>query len=165
MISTDCSVPQVLPIGGSYTCSFVATVINNSGETVLDFVTATAVDDEGNIAEDTDSASVLITDEPPVFTVTKSAIPTSVPEPGGAVFFTVMIDNTGQEQVTITGLVDNPGAINLDGLGGCSVPQTIPPGGRYTCSFPGTVSGNGGETVIDTVTATGRGRRQQHARR
>ncbi len=87
--------------------------------------------------------------------MTKSAIPTSVPEPGGPVFFTIVVDNTGQEQVTITDLVDNPGAIDLDGLGGCSVPQTIPPGGRYTCSFPGTVSGNGGETVFDTVTATG----------
>ena len=98
MVSTDCSVPQPLSIGGSYTCSFVATVINNSGETVLDFVTATAVDDEGNSAEDTDSASVLISDEVPVFTVQKSAIPTSVPEPGGPVFFTIRIDNTGQER-------------------------------------------------------------------
>ena len=118
-------------------------------------MTATGTDDDGNAVNGFDDATVTITDVPSSITVTKTADPTGVSEPGGDVTFTVRIDNTSAvDSVTITSLVDNVHG-DLDGQGNCSMPQTIAAGGFYTCTFTGTVTGNAGEVETNTVTATG----------
>ena len=68
-------------------------------------------------------------DTPSSIEVTKSATPTSLPEPGGNVTFDVKVENTSAvDAVTITSLNDDVYG-NLDGKGTCDVPQTIAAGG------------------------------------
>ena len=87
--------------------------------------------------------------------VTKTATPTSLPEPGGNATFDVTVENTSAvDSVTITSLSDDVYG-NLDGKGSCDVPQTIAAGGSYSCSFTGAVSGNAGSAHTDVVTASG----------
>ena len=87
--------------------------------------------------------------------MTKSATPTSLPEPGGNATFDVTIKNTSAvDSVTITSLSDDVYG-NLDGKGSCDAPQTIAAGGSYSCSFSGAVSGNAGSSHTDVVTASG----------
>ncbi len=151
----NCSVPQTILPGNFYQCQFSATVSGNAGDSETDVVTATGVDDDGNPVSDSDDATVDITDLPSSIDVTKTANPTSVQEPGGAVNFTVRIDNPSQaDSVNITSLVDNIHG-NLNGQGSCSVPRTISAGSFYQCSFTANVSGNAGDTETDVVTATG----------
>ena len=152
-----CAVPQVIPAGGTYTCSFVQFVENDAGETKIDIVSATLTDDDGNTVTKSDTASVETVDAPPSLDLEKSLLyPTSLREPGGTAWYRVVIRNTGTEPLAIESLQDEVDGIvmDLDGRGSCSVPQTIPPGGFYACSFPVTVTGDAGDLVEDTVTAT-----------
>src|SRR5918994_963066 len=67
-------------------------------------------------------------DTPSSIVVTKTANPTTLPEPGGNATFDVKIDNTSaSDSVTISSLVDDVYG-NLDGKGTCDVPQTIAAG-------------------------------------
>ncbi len=151
-----CNVPVTIPPGGSYTCTFTAFVGGNAGDSETDTVTASGTDDEGTPVSDSDDATVVITGFPPVIDVVKTANPTSVPEPGGDVEFTVVVTNNSgpTDPVTIDSLVDDIHG-NLDGQGTCNVPVTIPPGGSYTCTFTAFVGGNAGDSETDTVTASG----------
>jgi hypothetical protein len=69
---------------------------------------------------------------PPAIRVTKTADPTHVPETGGNVTFTFLVENIGPEDVTLTSLSDTQFG-SLDGKGSCDVPQTILIGGSYSC--------------------------------
>ena len=88
--------------------------------------------------------------------VTKTATPTSLPEPGGNATFDVTVKNTSAvDSVTISSLSDDVYG-NLDGKGSCDVPQTLAPGGElqllvHRCR----VSGNAGSSHTDVVTASG----------
>ena len=55
-----CSVPQTIPAGDSYTCSFVTEVYGEAGDVEIDTITATVEDDEGNEANGSDTATVTI---------------------------------------------------------------------------------------------------------
>lgn len=57
----DCSLPQTIPAGGAYTCSFTADVIGNAGESETDVVTASGTDDDGIPVSGSDDAVVTIT--------------------------------------------------------------------------------------------------------
>ncbi len=149
-------VPQTRGVGQAYPCPFTATVSGNAGYEETDTVTATLVDDEGNSVSDSDDATVTITDVTPTpadVVVVKEASPTSVPEPGGPVTFTVRVTNHAVEPLTLTALVDDVHG-DLAGRGTCDVPQTLGVGQTYTCTFTATVSGNAGHVETDTVTAT-----------
>ena len=84
--------------------------------------------------------------------VTKTATPSSLPEPGGVVTFTVRVDNADDGTITLLSLWDSIHG-DLSGQGSCSLPQTVPAGGYVTCSFTATVSGNAGASETDVVTA------------
>lgn len=155
IVSTTCAVPQTIAIGGNYSCSFVAAVSGNAGDSQTDTVTATVSDDDGNSITPSDDATVSITNVASSIAVSKTADPTGVPAPGASVTFSVQIDNTSTtDPVTITNLSDDVHG-NLDGQGTCSVPQTIAVSGSYNCSFTTTVSGSAGASETDTVTASG----------
>jgi uncharacterized repeat protein (TIGR01451 family) len=150
-----CSVPQTIPAGGSYSCSFTAAVTGNAGHVENDVVTATGVDDDGQPVSHSDDATVTLTDVPSSITVDKTANPASLDELGGPVTFTFTVNNTSAvDTVTITSLIDSIHN-DLDGLGTCSAPQTIPAGGSYSCAFTATVTGNAGYVETDVVTASG----------
>jgi LPXTG-site transpeptidase (sortase) family protein len=147
-----CATGGSIAAGATYTCSFTGTVLGNAGDTHTDTVTAQVSDDELNTASDDDSADVTIDDVTPTLNVTKTPGVTSIDEPGGDVTFTVEVENTSPEAVTLDSLIDTVFG-DLDGQGDCVVPQTIAAGDTYSCTFTGAVSGNAGDTHTDTVTA------------
>ena len=89
----------------------------------------------------------------PVIRATKTATPSTVPEPGGDVTFSVTVSNPGDVAVTLTTLVDSVHG-DLAGKGTCAVAQPVPPGGSYACSFSVFVGGNAGRIETDIVTAS-----------
>jgi|GEM_PF-4762282 len=143
-----------LAAGASTSCQYTA-VYTQPG-TYPNTASVTVKDNEGNPASAQASASVQVTDVTPTpadVEVVKDASPTSVPEPGGVVTFTVQVTNQAVEPLTLTALVDDVHG-DLDGRGTCDVPQTLGVGQTYTCYFTATVSGNAGYVETDTVTAT-----------
>jgi len=150
-----CSLPQTIASGGTYTCSFTVLVKGNAGDSETDKVTAIGYDEEGNEAIDTDTATVDINNVPSSISVTKTASPTEINEPGDYVSFSVVVKNTSTvDSVTINSLIDDIHG-DLNGQGNCSVPQTIQAGGEYSCSFSVYVKGPGDTSETDKVTASG----------
>ncbi|MCA1683671.1 MAG: DUF11 domain-containing protein, partial [Actinobacteria bacterium] len=149
-----CSVPQPLPVGGSYTCTFPGVFTGLAPDAQTDTVTGTAVDSLGRQVTASDDAIVTLTTVPPTLSVVKTADPLTRPEPGGNFTFTVAITNTSNKVLTITSLVDDVYG-DLNGQGTCAIGAVLPPGGTYTCSFTGAFTGVGGDSQTDTVTTTG----------
>lgn len=89
--------------------------------------------------------------------VSKSANPTSVQEPGGPVGYSVTITNTSNVLVTITNVVDDKfGDLDDSGGNGCfDVPINMTPGSSTNCQFTAQVTGVAGTSHVNTVTATG----------
>ena len=109
----------------------------------------------------------------PDISVTKTANPSAVDEPGGDVTFTVLVENKSSSAVTLDSLEDdiygdltdisNEGGTAKPQLGTtCAVAQNLAASDGttgsgpdvYSCTFDATVSGNAGESETDTVTAT-----------
>jgi hypothetical protein len=89
----------------------------------------------------------------PTIVVGKSAEPMRMAEPGGALTYTVRVDNTSSEDLTLSWLTDSAYG-NLNGVGSCSVPQGITAGAAYGCTFQAHVAGKAGEhTSQATATA------------
>ncbi len=150
-----CSLPQTINAGASYSCVFIANVTGEPGFHETNIATATGEDSQGNPVQSSDSADVTIIDSPASLALSKVANPTSVPEPGGPVNFTLTITNTSAvDTVTLDTLTDTIYG-NLDGKGNCSLPQTLAAGAHYTCSFTETVNGNAGDSETDIAIVTG----------
>ena len=66
-----------------------------------------------------------IADAQPTLSVTKTAAPDSVVEPGGTVSFTVLVENTSnvEDPVTLDSLIDDIHG-SLNGQGDCVLPQS-----------------------------------------
>ena len=130
----DCATGGLIPIGGSYSCSI--TTFLSADDLVDHYNVATAVgtDDDGTSDTATDDETVTFTDVAPDITLTKTANPTSVPETGGDVTFTFLVENIGQEDVTLTSLTDTVFG-DLNGQGDCATGGLIPIGGSYSCSI------------------------------
>lgn len=86
----------------------------------------------------------------PSITVTKSASPTSLPEPGGTFTFSVVVTNTGIQDVQLVALVDSVYG-DLAGQGTCAMGLTLAPGETFTCSFQGDFMGVGGDTQTNAI--------------
>lgn len=159
IVSTGCSVPQTIAPTDDYTCSFVANVAGDAGDTPDDTVTASVTDEEDNTITGDATATVTITDVLPSIDVSKTATPATVAEPGGRVSFVVVVTNTSVEPVTLDSLTDsiygdlasgsNPDIVATT----CDVGSDIPAGDDYTCSFTADVTGNVGYSETDTVEA------------
>jgi len=131
------------------------------------FATSDAVDFHPDtkskcVCDDTFQVPVIV--ETATLTVVKSASPTSVPETGGQVTYTVQITNEADVvSVTIDSIIDdlygNIGAGDPAGVTDNTCPDLIDdvlaPNGGTTCSFKATVSGDSGQTVTDTVDVCG----------
>jgi hypothetical protein len=152
---------ELLP-GGIYSCTFTANLAGAAGSSHTDTVTATAADEDQNPATAVASATVTFYDPAaPHISVTKTADPSSVPETGGLVTYSVGVFNDGNEVVTLASLIDDVfGDITTSGHDGivsttCSTGDAIAVGHTYSCSFTATVSGDfGGPDHVNTVTAT-----------
>ena len=153
--NSTCSVPQIIPAAGNYTCSFTASVEGNAGYSETDIVTASGWDDENNPVSASDSATVNVNDVPSEIELIKTAYPISVDEPGDSVTFTFTVNNISTvDSVTINTLTDTIYG-NLVGKGDCSMPQTIPAASSYTCSFTAYVAGDANTSETNVATASG----------
>jgi len=99
-----------------------------------------------------DTASAFV-DLLPGIVVTKTADPAHLIEPGGAVTFSVAVDNNSAEPLTLTSLVDSIHG-DLSGQGSCLVPQSLAPDAVYGCAFTATVAGGAGYQEVDEVAAS-----------
>jgi len=155
--STNCSVPQTgLLAGTTYSCDFMAQVSGGGGTVHEDTVTARGIDENDNLLEGFDDATVDILDVMPGIRVAKTASPTDILEPGANVTFSIEVFNTSAssgDELTLTGLTDSIYG-NLAGMGTCTLPQSIAWGASYSCSFTVPVSGGAGDSETDKVTAT-----------
>ena len=164
--ATSCNDAPQAPIaaGADFTCTITASLTGNAGDTHTNVVTATAVDDEGNSDSDNDDAVVDFTNVDPAITVTKTASPTNLPEPGGDVTYTVRVQNTSLEAVTITALTDDRFGDLLGAdtglIGGATAtscndaPQApIAAGGTFICTIDAALVGADGESHVNVVTA------------
>lgn len=111
--------------------------------------------------------NVAVPVPPATLTVTKTAVPTTVPEPGGPVTYTIAITSNSADPanvVTLDQLTDTPYGDLLDpnnpnvSSNTCSLDtfdRIIGPGETVTCTFQASVLGDAGYYVEDTVTASG----------
>lgn len=135
-----------LPAGQSLSYTCTATCVTTDFENSVT-VSGTAVG--GTHVEFTDTAFV---DVLPGFSLSKTAEPAEMVDPGGTVNFTIHLTNTCAEPITLTALVDSIHG-DVSGQGDCVLPQAVDPGGDYACAFTATVSGPAGYVEIDEVTA------------
>ena len=132
-------------------------------------VTVTAVDDDegSEDATDTDDATVSFIDTvDPVISVVKTANRPSVPESGGDVTYTLLVENQTAEPVTLNSLVDDPfGDVTQLAVTTCDLDPApvlagsdgVPGEGpdTYSCTFTvDLVQENGDPTHVNTVTAS-----------
>ena len=94
----------------------------------------------------------------PTITVTKDAVQNEVAEPGGDVSYTVTVENTSIEPLSITSLTDEVQGQTLDlrtrpGSTCGALQDPLGPGEQDTCTFTAPVTGNAGDVVEDTVRA------------
>jgi len=153
--SCSSAVGSVLAPGGSYTCAFPGTFTGLAPASQADTVTAAVVDNDGTAATATGGSTLNLTPTAPTLTVGHTAMPASLPEPGGTFTFGVSLRNPGLRPATITSLTDNVyGNIATQGTCATAVGTVLGAnGGTYTCSFTGGFSGNSGASQTDTVTA------------
>ncbi|MEJ2765387.1 hypothetical protein VV869_15645 [Photobacterium sp. MCCC 1A19761] len=158
--STTCSVPQTIAPGATYTCSFMADVSGQGNTLHTDIVTATGEDENGNVMEGSDKATVAINNVPFNLTVNKSVSPSSLPEPGGDFTFTVVVTNTSAVDALTLSILDDEMYGDLTSTAGkiistdCSVPQTLAVNGSYSCTFMVTEMQNPGFSQTGSVYAT-----------
>jgi len=160
-IST-CSVPQTLVPSEVYTCLFAGDFTGPPSAFQVDSILVEGVDDDLKPVRTTARAQVELTPSsapvPPALSVIKTANPTSLPEPGGPVTFTVAVTNASPSgDITLTALQDNPYGDITALPGDCATGAVLTPDPNdvYTCSFTVDVQGAGGDQLVDVVTATG----------
>ena len=148
--------PIVLNPGQNFAFSFMTTSAQDAG-TVVNTVTATGQDDEGNTATDDDSHTLPVSDVLPSITIDKTG-PATIAE-GNTATYNFTITNTSSastDPVTITSVIDNvlgnltAAALAANG----NNPIVLNPGQNFAFSFMTTSAQDAG-TVVNTVTATG----------
>ncbi|MGY0614487.1 hypothetical protein [Vibrio sp. FJH11] len=148
-------------------CTFQYTrdVTGNTGDPAFaNTVTAYAIDNENDTAQDSDSASVAFTDSPGDILLVKKPdenAPGQVPESGGDVQFTFTITNTSAvDYITLTKLEDNKFGVLFDEndyLGTCNFyGHVLAPTEFRECTYLAeNLSGEPSEPHMNTATVTG----------
>ena len=138
----DCAVDTVLAAGASCEFAFTKWVEGDfSGSDHVNAFTAKAVDNDNTEATDDDDETVNLTDVLPDIAITKSANPTSVPETGGNVIFTIVVTNNSSEDATISSLSDDVYG-PLDGDDDCKVGTVLAAGASCEFAFTKFVAGD-----------------------
>ncbi len=144
-LTTTCTIPSMLDPGESFVCyGGLAWAAGQHQDTA----TAGGVYNNSTY-EDTDDAHYF--GSIPALTVTKTADNNNVPETGGDVTFTYVVENTGNVSVEITSLSDNVFGV-LTGDGDCQVGTTLAVGASCTFDYTTSLSGNAGTTHTNVFT-------------
>lgn len=167
-VSSTCAppLPQTIPAGGSLTCSYTQTVDGSMttpvNDPLINVVTASGVDDDGQAVTGSDDAEVrfvAVAPARPELDLSKTASPVSMPEPGGDVTFTVLVANTGDPgapDITITSLDDDIyGDLSAPADCGNIIGQVLAAGESASCDFVRPVTGSPsdpGNPFVDIVT-------------
>ena len=183
LTATSCSQPanggEILPTA-TYSCAFTVHIVDRdlpndqSPELYDDLVILSLLDKNNDPVVNGDSCSeipssiagdhcsneitVQITNLAPAITVTKTANPTEVLEPGANVEFTITVRNDAafwDSPLSLTMLSDTDfGDLLVDE---CSAESTsIALGATYSCVFTKFISGDAGDQHSNTVSATAR---------
>ena len=137
----------MLTPGQSVSCTY--DVNQTEAGTYPNTASVTVADNEQNPASASDSETVTVTDVKPTVDLTKTAVPATLPEPGGVFTFTLSIHNTSVEAVTITALTDT-NALSAQCL--ALINTAIPAGGTVSCTY--TVTHNPINTYENTASVT-----------
>ncbi len=141
--------------GGQYNCSFSAPFSGQPGEYNL-VTTVKGKDNEGNEAIAVTSSPLAITNLASSIEVTLTAVPFTIPEPGGTANFTVTVTNTSPSDSVVINSLNDQLLGSLNGQGSCSLPTNwLAPGSVYQCTFTAMISGVAGEAVTNQVAASG----------
>jgi uncharacterized repeat protein (TIGR01451 family) len=120
--------------------------------TYTNVASATAVDADGNVASDSATQLVDVTNVDPDISITKTPSVSSVPETGGDVTYTFVVTNNAIESVLITSVTDD----KFGDLGGAAgVPFTLAAGGSKTFTVLKNLVGQAGASHVNVVTAVG----------
>jgi uncharacterized repeat protein (TIGR01451 family) len=168
--SSSCALVPLAP-DVPYVCSFSGEISGEAGDIITDTLTAEATDDEGNLAQDSDSASVEITapaldifvektndaDGDSVFNDLEQA-----PAGGSTVTFRVVVQNSGDRAVEVLNITDD-----LHGADGALTTASgfspdcaellgsiIPPPDSSTCYFDGVIADMENLVEVNTVEVT-----------
>ena len=149
---STCSVPQTIPVAGSYTCSFTAYVAGDANTSVTNLATASGLDDDNNPVSDDDDATVSFNNVEPAATLNKSAT-------GVLVTYEVKVKNDSTaEALTLDALVDDIYGDLLDDNNTAvsnntclTLDTNIPVGETVSCTFDAVVTTS---PHTDTVTGT-----------
>ena len=153
-------VNTILAPSASVQCTYTTTLSGTVAVPHGNTVTVIGVDDEGDTASAQASAKVNFSDVAPSIVVTKTPNPNHVSEHGGDVTYTVTVQNTSLENVTLTSLLDdrfdnitdaaNPKLVSTS----CATGGTITPAAVYSCNFVAHIVQVAGATShINVVTA------------
>lgn len=149
------SLPVIPPSGGSYSCSFVASVSGQPSNFSV-ILTATAKDRNNLNVSATANTSVPITNVAGSLGLTLGADPPFINPPSRSVSYSVRVDNNSEaDSITLTQLQDSLLG-SLDGRGSCDLPvPLLEPGDFYECTFTATVAGQAGQERSRTITISG----------
>ncbi len=149
-----CDIPQVIAVGGSYSCSFVKLLKSETLTPHVNEVTASGTDPESHSATAKDDATVNFTDVLPEIALTKSVNPTAAKWTGDYVDYTLTVTNTSLESLVITSLVDDKFALSAE----CSalIGDSLAPGASTQCTLQDKfVSGTAGGSFTNTASVVG----------
>jgi hypothetical protein len=147
------AIGTVLPAGSQpFTCQFVVNLAGvATGPAHENTASVQATSASGAVLAVNDSASVtFVSVVPPAFTVTKVPNPTSMPEPGGNVTFTITVTNTGPGAMRIIQFTDSD--FNLATHCPTAVNTVLQPASSpFVCSFVQSVTGSPATPHMNTV--------------
>jgi hypothetical protein len=177
----SCTTQQTIIPGTTYHCTYSGTLNGPNGTSETHTVDAVAIDSDGNNARDAEAETISLTaplppPPPPTTTttvlpappvhrvnhrpelflgVTNTAVPTSQPEPGGTVSFTVVVANFSVVPVTITRISDDVYG-NVGANGDCQrlIGARLAAGANASCVFSGIFTGTNGRAQRNVVVVT-----------
>lgn len=152
-----CAVGAVITAsGGTYNCSFNATVTGVANASQVNTVTVKAKNGVPVEFAGSDTTVVVIT---PRLGVGNTANPATLSPPGGTVTFNISAINLGADSITITAISDNVyGDLSTKGTCTNAVGTVLASEGtNYTCSYTANVTGTAGQVKTNTATITASG--------
>ncbi|MEM7134656.1 MAG: hypothetical protein AAF702_50810 [Chloroflexota bacterium] len=153
---TTCSLPVELQPNETYECLYTAQVTGTPGTKSNHVIVVSSQNEEGAINSAFDQLSVEITDLAAQLTVQVEAVPTSFPESGQNVDYTLLIKNSSLVDNIVVHTVADEWLGNLSAY--CTelaLPQTLSPGAQLDCSFTAWVMGDAGQPLVSIIEASG----------